>query len=609
MAARQADTLEPQFPAAAAGRPFATLWRFNRAYLPRYAAGAALALLFSLINLGFPVVVRAIIADLTSGRLTGVRVSAYFFLLLGVALFAGVARYYQRTLMIGASREFEYTLRNAYFHHILKLSARFFNRVPTGDIIARATSDMNHVRDFIGPGIMGTVDMLFLPFTLGLMLYLSPRLTLFALLPLPALTILVYVFILFMNRQSKIVQELYSEVSTRVQENLTGARVVRAYAIEDRESESFRAVSRSYRRANIVLASVMSFTWPLIDLLVGVAMLIIVYQGGRMVILGELAIADFTAFLIVTAMLAWPLVQFGWVLTLYQRGAVSINRISEILTESPEIRDSDETRRDARVSEGRIRFERVSFRYGSPGAEEGGENTPKWTLHEIDFEVPPGETLAVVGPTGSGKTTLVALLCREYDPDEGRITLDGQDIRTYPLDELRDAIGCAPQDSFVFSDTIDENIRLGRGDLDEAAVKRACDIAQLTPDLAGMPGEANTLLDERGINLSGGQKQRLTLARALMRDPKILVLDDTLSSVDTDTERAILDGLRGAMASRTCIIISHRLSAIAGADRIIVLDGGRIVERGVHDTLIRANGLYARMYERQLLEAQLEQEQ
>ena len=607
MPAPIAPTYTECLPEAVRGKPFLTLWRFNRPYFQQYTVGALLALFFSLINLGFPMVVRAIVNDLGKGNLTTNWITAYFALLMGVAIFAGIARYFQRILMIGASRKFEYALRNAYFKHILLLPARFFNRMPTGDIIARATSDINHVRDFIGPGVMGTVDMLFLPFTLGMMVYLSPRLTLIALLPLPILTLMVYIFVRFMNRQSAVVQTLFSSLSTRAQENLAGARLVRAYAIEERESSRFKQVCREYKQANVVLAAIMSFAWPLIDLLIGLALLIIVYYGGRMVITGTLALADFTAFLIVTAMLAWPLVQFGWVLTLYQRGAVSMGRISEILTEGVDISDSSNTCPDARISEGGVRFSQVFFRYGTPSNDKD-EGPETWTVQNIDFEVHAGETLAIVGPTGSGKTTLISLLCREYDPHKGCITIDGLDIRRYPLAVLHAAIGCARQDSFIFSDSIEENIRLGREEVNEGQLTRACEIAQLNGDLELMARGRKTLLGERGINLSGGQKQRLNLARALANDPVVLLLDDTLSSVDTDTEHAILTGLRAVMASRTCIIVSHRLSAITHADHIIVLDQGAIVERGRHEDLIGAGGLYARMYERQLLEAQLEQE-
>ena len=596
-----------KFPEVKRKKPFLTLWRFNLPYVRRYLAGALLALFFVVINLVFPLVVRAIVFGFSEQQLTYSRLAFYFSVLLATALGAGIARYYQRTLMIGASRMFEYDLRNAYFHRILTLSSRFFHRMPTGDIMARATSDINHVRDFIGPGIMGTVDMLVIPFTLSMMLYLSPALTVYALLPLPALTILVYFFIRFMNRQSQIVQEIFSTISDRAQENLTGVRVVRAYAIEDRELKAFEEVSQKYKHANIVLATVMSFTWPLIDFLIGLAILVIIFQGGRMVISDTLALGDFTAFMVVTAMLAWPLVQFGWVLTLYQRGSVSMNRISEVLNTPVEIEDNDSTVHEARIEQGHIRFENVCFRYGNEHSQQ--EENASWTLEGIDFEVKAGETLAIVGQTGSGKSTIISLLCRLYDPDQGHIYIDGRELRHYPLQALRSAIGCAPQDSFVFSDSIRENIRMAKPDIDDTAIQHACEVACLAGDIAEMPDGLDTLLGERGINLSGGQKQRLMLARALARDPVVLILDDTLSSVDADTEQAILHELRRVLVARTSIIISHRVSAIAHADQIIVLEQGRIVERGQHEELISRNGLYKRMYKRQMLEAKLDKDE
>lgn len=588
------------YPKAVTERPFYTFWRFNRPYFRRYAIGAGLAFVFVIINLVFPMVVRAIVFGFADGNLNWNRLLLYFALILFTATGAGIARYFQRTLMIGASRKFEYDLRNAYFHRILTLSARFFHHMPTGDIMTRATSDINHVRNFIGPGVMGTVDMMIIPFTLAMMVYLSPALTAYALLPLPALTILVYFFIRFMNHQSQIVQEIFSTISDRAQENLTGARVVRAYAIEDRELLAFEKVSQKYKKANILLATVMSFTWPLIDFLIGVAILVVIYQGGRMVISGTLALGDFTAFMVVVAMLSWPLVQFGWVLTLYQRGAVSMNRISEVLNTPVEIEDDEGTISDAQLEQGAIRFEDVCFRYNTDDKE------TDWTLENISFDVNAGETLAIVGPTGSGKSTIISLLCRLYDPVQGAIRIDNIKLQEYPIKALRAAMGCAPQDSFVFSDTIRENIRMANPDMEDGAVKRACDIACFTKDLEEMADGLDTLLGERGINLSGGQKQRLMLARAIARDPVILLLDDTLSSVDADTEQAILHGLRNVMASRTSIIISHRVSAIAHADHIIVLEAGRIVERGRHDELITGDGLYKRMYYRQMLEEKLD---
>jgi len=600
-------------PAVLPGKPFRTLLRFNRPYLRAYLAGSALAVVFVTTSLFMPLVIRATVQGLNQGTLGTDRLWLFFWMLLATSVAAGVARYFQRTLMIGASRHFEYDLRNAYFRQLQRLSASFFQRMPTGDLMARATSDINQIRDFMGPGVMGSVDMIRLPFTLGMMLFLSPRLTLCALLPLPALTVLVYLFVRFMNRQSKIVQEIYAELSTRVQENLAGARVVKAFGIEDRETERFRRKTAEYMRANVKLAAVTSFAWPLIDLLVGMAVLLVIWQGGRMVIENRLTLGDLTAFLITMIMLAWPLIQFGWVLTLYQRGAVSMNRLSAILDETPEIADDGRTVPDARITAGRIQFEGVSFRYPPPpeadteAAHAAGPNRP-CAVDNVCFEVPAGTTLAIVGPTGSGKSTLLSLLCREFEPQTGRILIDGQPLETLPIRTLRHALGCVPQDVFIFSESIRENIRLGRPDAADAEILDAVRVAGFLADLQEMPRALDTLLGERGVNLSGGQKQRMALARALVCNPAILLLDDTLSSVDTRTEELILRELRGYMAGRTGIIVSHRISSIRHARRIVVLADGCIVESGTHDQLVALGGLYAGLHRRQLLETHLEEE-
>ncbi len=584
-------------PAAVPDRPFLTLLRYNAPYWREYAAGAALASIHALLGLAMPLVVRGVVGAFESRTITGTGLAGFVCGLIGVFLVAGVARYFQRTLMINASRKFEYDLRNDYYARVLALSRAFFHRTSTGDIMARATNDINFARDFIGPGVMYTIDMLRVPASLGMMLWLSVKLTFIALVPLPFLSIVVYVLVRYIHRQSRIVQEQYGTVTARVQENLAGARVVKAYGIADREVARFREESERYMRENLRLVAITSFAWPLIGLLIGGAILLIIWRGGGYVIQGSLRVADLTAFLVCLIMLALPLAQFGWVLTLYQRGAVGMNRISEVLATEPDIRDGARTRHDACITHGAIRFEEVSFAHG-----------PTPVLQNVSFEAPAGRALAIVGPTGSGKSTVVALLTREYDPQSGRICIDGVDLRELPLAVLRDAVGCVPQDTFIFSDTIRRNLLLGRTGATDAELRDACEVAQFAPDVAGMAMGYDTLLGERGINLSGGQKQRLALARAIVRNPRVLILDDALSSVDTHTEERILRGLRGVMAARTSIIISHRISAVREADLILVLQDGRIVERGSHAALIAHGGLYAGMYRRQLLEKALEDE-
>jgi len=578
-----------------AAHPLRTLFRYNRRHWRVYAVGASLAVLFTGISLFMPFVIRAIVAGFEQGTMTHRLLLGYFAALLLAAALTGIVRYFQRMLMIGASRRFEYDLRNGYFAHIERLPQRFFNKMQTGDIMARATSDINQARELVGPGIMGTVDMIRIPVTLAGMVYMSGKLTFYALFPLPLVSLMVYALVRYMHYQSRIVQEVYARVTSRVQENLAGARVVKAYGIADRETGDFLQECQAYMRANVRLVALMSFAFPLIGILVGVVLITVIWQGGGMVIRAELALADLTGFLILMVMLVWPLAQFGWILTVYQRGIVSMKRINDILLETPEIQDGAHTNPDARVHAGHLVFDQVGFSY----AEEP-------ILREISFEAAPGATLALVGPTGSGKTALVSLLAREYDPQQGRILLDGHDISTIPLAELRRALGYVPQDTFIFSDTVRANLSLGRPDASEEDIWAACGAAQLSETIQAMPAGLDTLLGERGINLSGGQKQRLTLARAILCDPKVLVLDDALSSVDTHTEERILQGLRTVLEARTSILISHRVSTVRDADRILVLDEGRIVEQGDHEELVALDGLYAAMYRRQQLETALE---
>ena len=577
------------------GRPFLTILCYNRPYLKSYLTGGILSVFFVVIGLGLPFVVRGVVGSFVEGRITGRLLWLYFGGLLAIAVTTGFARYWERLLIIRASRKCEYDLRNDYFRHIQTLSQDFFHRIQTGDLMARATNDLNYVRMFIGPGIMGTIDMMQLPLTLAVLAWFSTRLLLYTLIPLPFVSVIVYFIIMYMHRQSQRVQAQYADLTARVQENLAGARVVQAYGIGDRETESFMAESERYMRENVKLAAVMSLAWPLIGLIVGLMIVLVLWLGGLMVINGGLALDDFTGFVVAMLLLLWPLVEFGWILTLYQRGIVGMARINEIFREKPSVRDDEDTQHGFTVTCGGIRFDEVGFSYDS-----------RPVLHDLGFAILPGQTVAIVGPTGAGKTTIVSLIMREYDVNAGAILIDDFDVRRIPLRALRQAIGYVPQDTFLFSESIRENITFGNPDATDEQIRYACEVAQLTETIDALPNGIDTLLGERGVNLSGGQKQRVAIARAVIADPKILILDDAMSSVDTQTEERILQRLRVVMEQRTSIIISHRISTVSDADLILVVDDGRIVERGSHESLLALRGLYADLHERQLLEEELE---
>ncbi len=595
------------------GHPFRTILRYNLPYAREYLLGAALSLAFVIMEQATPLVMRAVVKHFESGRMTWGILVFFFSILLTTTLLAGVARFWERTLIIRASRKFEFDLRNDFFRHLEKLSLDFFRKTSTGDIIARATNDMNYVRLFLGPGVMGTVDMVRIPIVIALMAYFNSHLTLLGLSAIPVISFAVYFMVMYMHRQSQRVQAQFSSLSTRAQENLAGARIVKAYNAANRETEMFREESTKYMRESLRLSYVMALIWPAIELALGLVVLLVIWRGGIMVIRKvevvrpaisfaglrfyqtTFTFADFTGFIVCLIMLSFPITQLGWVLSLYQRGAASMNRILEIMGQKPTISDTP-TAVSPETIHGRIVFDRVSFAYaGNP------------VLKDISFTVFPGETVAIVGPTGSGKSTLVSLICREYDPTNGRILLDDTDLRDISLKTLRKAIGYSPQDVFLFSETIAENLRFSKPDATPDELTHVCRIAQLTQTISELPQGLDTLLGERGINLSGGQKQRLALARAVLRDPRVLILDDALSSVDTHTEEEILQGLKGIFANRTSIIISHRISTIKHADKIIVLDAGQIVQQGTHEELCSVQGVYAQMYRRQVLEQRIEE--
>ncbi|HEX6587626.1 MAG TPA: ABC transporter ATP-binding protein [Longimicrobiales bacterium] len=578
---------------------YRTLLPFIKPYWPGIVWGMVLVVVASAFTLAGPWLIgRSIDVMREPGVTLGPILDIAGWLLL-VALLGGAARYGQRELLNSVSRRIEIDLRDALFAHLLQLDAAFFGQHPTGDLMSRATNDTQAARQAIGPGVMYAVNTLVMTLmALPLMIGLSPRLTLIALVPMVLLPPVMVYFGRAIHRRYEKIQEQFGVVSTLVQENLAGARIVRAYGQEEEQEREFAALNEEYQRRNMRLAKVEGVFRPMLGAIAGGGMVIVVWFGGLEVMRGAMSIGDFVAFGMYLSQMIWPMISLGWVVNLFQRGAASLGRLNAIFLTQPRVREAEQPVRPARVR-GEIEFDDVRFTY--PG-------TDREVLAGVSFHVRAGQTVALVGPTGSGKTTIVQLLARAYDPTAGEIRIDGIALKQLDVATLRRSIRMAPQDAFLFSETIAENIALGwTGDGAAAeSIVEAIEIAQLTETVRELPKQLETRLGERGINLSGGQRQRAALARAIVGDPSILILDDTLSAVDTRTERAILAGLRRVLADRTAFIISHRVTAVMNADLILVLEEGRIVERGTHAELITRGGLYSTLLRRQLLEEDLE---
>jgi ATP-binding cassette subfamily B protein len=545
------------------------------------------------LSVAGPWVLRHAIDDLTVAVTSG-KLWLYAGALLGLVSVEGFFRYHMRMVLIGLSREIEYDLRNDVFRHLTLLAPRYYQRSRIGEVMSRATNDMSAVRMVLGPGIMYTASTLAtFAGAVTLMLAISPRLTALALVPLALVSWLVRHYGRQVHDRYEEVQAQLAEMNALVQENLAGARVVRAYAQEPHEEARFASANREYVARNRRLVEISGILHPGIGFLMGLGALTVLWLGGRMVVGGETSLGEFVAFGAYLAMLNWPMIAVGWVVNVFERGEASMGRIHAILDAPAEIRDLDPL--PVEEVRGRVEFRSLTFAYDDGAA----------VLHDIDLVVPAGATVAVVGPTGSGKSTLVSLLPRLIDAPPGSLFVDGQDVRRIPLETLRGAVGFVPQESFLFSDTVRENVAFGvRGDGSSRA-EWAAGVAQLEKDLHDFPRGFETTVGERGITLSGGQKQRTALARALAVDPRILVLDDALCAVDTETEEHILAGLRDVMRTRTTFLVSHRVSTVKEADLIVVLREGRIVERGTHDELVALGGFYADLDRRQLLEEEI----
>jgi ATP-binding cassette subfamily B protein len=585
-------------------------------YLKRYwknlAWGGVAVILYNVFRVLIPPIVGHALDDMQHG-VTAAKIIHHGMRLVLVAACAAVFLYITRQVLIGASREIEFDLRNDMFANLERQSAGYYHTHRTGDIMARTTNDLNAVRQLLGPAIMYSANCLFFTiFALPFMIHLSPRLTLCAVGPLPLASVLVQSFGQRIHRRFERIQAMFSDISAKAQENFSGARLIRAFAQEDAEIASFERANQEYIGRSLHLVRLMAMLWPSLELVLGLGLMITLLVGGHEVVQHRITVGDFGAFNVYMVQLIWPMIAIGWVVNLFQRGTASVLRIDELLKQQPSITDDpvhpaapaslsrgvpqEAVSGSAPQIDGSIQFRNLTFAYPTGGPT---------VLHNINLEIPAGSSLAIVGPTGSGKSTLVGLIPRLHDAPPGSILIDDRPVRDLPLATLRASIGFVPQETFLFSDTIAQNIAFGRPDATQPEILEAATTAHIAAEILEFPLGFETRVGERGITLSGGQKQRTAIARAVIRNPPILILDDALASVDTYTEERILSGLREVMRGRTTIFISHRISTARYADRIAVLVAGRIAELGTHQELIARNGYYTALAEKQQLEEEL----
>lgn len=570
---------------------------FVKRHKAKYIFGIIFVLVVDVLQMVLPRIIGQITDDMQNRTINKAMLLRYAGLILLVALLTMTFRYLYRIYIIGTEKKLEYELRKKLFDHMLTLSSKYYNTHKTGDLMAHATNDINAVRMAAGMGVLLLVDTVFLTISVIIIMLatIDIRLTLIALSPLPLIAIFSMVFGKFIHKRFTQVQEAFSGLTERVQESLSGIRVVKAFVQERPVLEQFNAASQKSLEKNMRLAKLWGIMFPLGQMVATLSYIIAFSYGGIQVINGHISLGEFIAFNTYLGLLIWPMMSFGWIMNIVQRGSASLDRINVILTAIPDIKDNDPL--PIGSIEGHIEFENVSFSYNK-------KQEP--VLKDININLEPGRTLAIIGETGSGKTSLVNLILRLYDISGGKLKIDGSPIDRIPLSTLRTSIGYVPQDSFLFSTSIRENIAFGVEKASIKEIEEAAKTAQIYDNIMDLPDGFDTIVGERGVTLSGGQKQRVSIARALIKDPKILILDDSLSAVDTDTEERILQGLKVIMKDRTSIIIAHRISSIKHADEIIVLDNGQIVERGRHDRLIDLKGHYYSLYQKQLLEEELD---
>ena len=569
---------------------------YLRRYRGQLAQGGVAVLLYNCSKLAAPLLIGHAVDDVAR-RGTEHLVARNALLLLGVAIFSAVCLYATRWIIIGASREIEFDLRNDMFSNLERQSIAYFHTHRTGDIMARTTNDLNAVRQLLGPAIMYSANTLvFTAAALPFMLRISPRLTLFAFLPLPIASVVVQLMGRRIHTRFERIQAMFSEISAKAQENFSGARLIRAFAQEEAEVRSFEQANLEYIRRSLFLVRIMAMLWPTLEFVLGASLVLTLLVGGHEVASGRITPGQFTSYMVFMVQLTFPMLALGYVINLFQRGTASVVRIDELLKQVPSIQDEagHSIAIDA-VPRGEVEFRNLTFSYAT-GAR---------VLHGVNLTIPAGSSLAIVGPTGSGKSTLVNLIPRLLDAAPGAVLIDGLPIREWPLASLRRSIGFVPQETFLFSSSIRDNIAFGVESATDEQIERAASVAHIATEILDFPHGFDTLVGERGITLSGGQKQRTSIARALLRDPRILILDDALASVDTYTEERILAGLREVMQDRTTILIAHRVSTARSADRIAVLINGEIRELGTHDELLAMGGYYAELFEKQQLEQEI----